>query len=264
MPNSIFFKILICIIAGAGAGIGTGFSGLSAAAFISPMLVSFLKVPVYQAVGIALASDVLASAVSAFTYAREKHVDMKNGKLLLISVIGFTIVGSVVAFFATKESAGDTILGYWSILGSLMLGVSFMFTAKKERQGLRLKEGSNKIIVTLVFGAVVGFICGFQGAGGGLMMLFVLTMVLSYEMKTAVGTSVLIMTFTALLGAIIHFVVKGFPEWVLLVPCILSTFVFARIAAVIANKISAKAQKFATGVLMTVSGIAMLVAKIFF
>ena len=57
--------ILIYIIAGLGAGIGTGLAGLSAAAVISPMLIAFLDFPAYEAVGIALASDVLASAVSS-------------------------------------------------------------------------------------------------------------------------------------------------------------------------------------------------------
>ena len=52
-------KLLVCLIAGLGAGIGTGLAGLSAAAVISPMLISFLGVPAYQAVGIALSSDVL-------------------------------------------------------------------------------------------------------------------------------------------------------------------------------------------------------------
>ena len=59
------YKFIICFIAGIGAGLGTGFAGMSAAAVITPMLVTFLHIEPYQAVGIALASDVLASAVSA-------------------------------------------------------------------------------------------------------------------------------------------------------------------------------------------------------
>ena len=57
-------KIIVCLIAGAGAGFGTGLAGMSAAAVIAPMLVTFLQVKPYEAVGIALASDVLASAAS--------------------------------------------------------------------------------------------------------------------------------------------------------------------------------------------------------
>ena len=65
-------KLFVCLIAGLGAGIGTGLAGLSAAAVITPMLISFLGVPAYQAVGISLVSDVLASAISAYTYGKNK------------------------------------------------------------------------------------------------------------------------------------------------------------------------------------------------
>ena len=87
-------KILICLIAGVGAGFGTGLAGLSAAAVISPMLITFLGVNPYEAVGIALASDVLASAASAYTYGKNKNIDIKNGVVMLISVLVFTLIGS--------------------------------------------------------------------------------------------------------------------------------------------------------------------------
>ena len=61
------FTFIICFLAGIGAGLGTGFAGMSAAAVISPMLITFLHMEPYAAVGIALASDVLASAISAWT-----------------------------------------------------------------------------------------------------------------------------------------------------------------------------------------------------
>jgi len=69
---------IICLLAGLGAGLGTGFAGMSAAAVISPMLIAFLHMDAYQAIGIALASDVLASAVSAYTYGKNKNLDIKN------------------------------------------------------------------------------------------------------------------------------------------------------------------------------------------
>ena len=72
--------IIVCFLAGMGAGLGTGFAGMSAAAVITPMLVTFLGMPAYEAVGIALASDVLASAVSAYTYGKNKNLDIKNGR----------------------------------------------------------------------------------------------------------------------------------------------------------------------------------------
>ncbi len=54
-------------------------------------------------------------------------------------------------------------------------------------------------------------------AGGGMMMLLLLTGLLGYELKTAVGTSVFIMAFTAFTGAVSHFAIGGMPDvWCLL------------------------------------------------
>ena len=56
----LWFTVLICLLAGAGAGIGTGFAGMSAAAVIGPVLATFLDVPAYEAVGIGLICEITA------------------------------------------------------------------------------------------------------------------------------------------------------------------------------------------------------------
>ena len=88
----MFLEFIVYIIAGLGAGIGTGLAGLSAAAVISPMLITFLGFPAYEAVGIALASDVLASAASAYTYGKNKNIDIKDGIVMLQKVFIITIL----------------------------------------------------------------------------------------------------------------------------------------------------------------------------
>ena len=99
----MILKTVICLIAGLFAGVGTGLSGLSAASVISPMLISFLGVSAYEAVGIALASDVLASAVSAYTYAKNKNIDIKNGLVMLGSVLVFTLIVLAVRLGGVKQ-----------------------------------------------------------------------------------------------------------------------------------------------------------------
>ena len=54
----LLFTIIVTFFAGMGAGLGTGFAGMSAAAVISPILITFLGIDPYMAVGIALSSDV--------------------------------------------------------------------------------------------------------------------------------------------------------------------------------------------------------------
>ncbi len=84
---------------------------MSAAAVISPMLITFLHMDPYMAVGIALSSDVLASAVSAYTYHKKKNLDIKNGLIMMASVLAFTVVGSWVASKVPLRHHGRLLLG---------------------------------------------------------------------------------------------------------------------------------------------------------
>lgn len=253
----MLFKIVICIIAGIGAGLGTGFAGMSAAAVISPMLIAFLDMDPYLAVGIALASDVLASAVSAYTYGKNKNLDIRNGIIMMISVLCFTLVGSY-----TAKLVPSTTMGNFSVIMTFLLGIKFIVKpvmAPKSR--LENSTAKQKAIRSVLCGAMVGFICGFIGAGGGMMMLLVLTSVLGYELKTAVGTSVFIMAATAFTGSVSHFVIGGMPDITALAVCIISTLVFALIAALIANKASPKTLNRATGAVLVILGAAILVVN---
>ncbi len=247
---STFITVLVTFFAGMGAGLGTGFAGMSAAAVISPMLITFLHTDPYMAVGIALSSDVLASAVSAYTYHKNKNLDVKNGLIMMASVLVFTIVGSYVASLVSS-----TTMGGFSVFMTFLLGIKFILrpvmTTKEARLGVSAKK---RAVQSVLCGVMIGFICGFVGAGGGMMMLLILTSVLGYELKTAVGTSVFIMTFTALTGAISHFAIGGTPDVAVWVLCVVFTLIWARIAAVFANKAQPKTLNRATGVVLVVLG----------
>lgn len=247
--------ILVTFFAGMGAGLGTGFAGMSAAAVISPMLITFLKVDPYMAVGIALASDVLASAVSAYTYKKSNNLDVKNGIIMMCSVLAFTFLGSYLASLLPSSTMGN-----FSVFMTFLLGVKFIvrpvMTTKEAMQSVSAKK---RAVQSVVCGTVIGLICGFVGAGGGMMMLLILTSVLGYELKTAVGTSVFIMTFTALTGAVSHFAIGGAPDITILILCVLFTFIWARIAAVFANKAEPKTLNRATGIVLVILGLSIFI-----
>lgn len=248
------YQLLICFIAGMGAGLGTGFAGMSAAAVITPMLVTFLHIPAYQAVGIALASDVLASAISAYTYGKNKNLDIRNGLVMMVTVLVFTLIGSWVSSLVSASAMGN-----FSVFMTLLLGIKFIVKpVMTTKEAMITVSAKKRFVQSICCGTMIGFICGFIGAGGGMMMLLMLTSVLGYELKTAVGTSVFIMTFTALTGAISHFAIGGVADWWIMVFCVLSTLLWARIAARFANKSTPKVLNRATGVVLVVLGVVIL------
>ena len=250
----ILLKFIVCFIAGIGAGLGTGFAGMSAAAVISPMLITFLNMDAYEAVGIALASDVLASAVSAYTYGKNRNLDIKNGLIMMVNVLIFTIVGSWVSSLLSNSAMGG-----FSVFMTFILGIKFIvkpvMATKESMTGVSVKK---RITQSVLCGMAIGFMCGFVGAGGGMMMLLILTSVLGYELKTAVGTSVFIMSFTALTGSFSHFAIAGAPDTWVLIFCVFSTLLWARVAARFANKADAATLNRATGIILVILGVVIM------
>ena len=250
----IWMKILVCFLAGAGAGIGTGFAGMSAAAVIGPLLITFLDIPAYEAVGIGLISDVLASAVSAHTYRKSGNLDIAHSVPMMIAVLVTTVVGSFVASLLPERAMSGTTQFAMLIIGLRFLLKPVMTTKEQMLGGSPKKQ----MLQSVIGGTVVGFICGFVGAGGGMMMLFVLTTFLGYELHMAVGTSVFIMAFTALTGAVSHFAIGGLPDVLCLAFCVLFTLIWARIASKIANKAKTATLNRVVGVVLVVTSAVVL------
>lgn len=246
--------VIACLFAGMGAGIGTGFAGMSAASIITPILFTFLDIPVYEAIGIALASDVLASAISAYTYKKHGNIDIKNAIIMMLAVLSFTVIGSYIS-----KDVPNTGMSMGTTVAVFILGIKFTINpVRKYKESKRIETARERIIKSLLCGVAIGSICGFLGAGGGMMMLMILTSVLGYDIKKAVGTSVFIMTFTALTGALSHFALNGLHYKTELILCIVFTLVFARVAAVIANRVNEKIMGRTVGITLILLGIVVL------
>ena len=119
-------------------------------------------------------------------------LDIRNGLIMMVSVLAFTVVGSYVSSLVPS-----TTMGGFSVFMTFLLGIKFIvrpvMTTKEAMENVPAKK---RAIQSVICGILIGFICGFIGAGGGMMILLILTSVLGYELKTAVGTSVFIMAFS--------------------------------------------------------------------
>ena len=247
-------EIFVCVLAGLGAGVLTGFCGISAAVVITPALVSLCGFDAYQAVCIAMASDVIASAATAYSYGRHGNVRVKDALLLMAVVLAFTFVGSWL---------GDVIphraLGTISVIFTPLMGLKFLFLPTTTLKGVISAQSKRDLLFETIFiGAGIGIIAGFAGAGGGEMLLFALTTLLAYEIKEAVGTGVFIMAFIALVGCISHILIGGWPDLTAFLICIVGNLTGAVFAARIANKLTSGTLNRIIGIFLTVSGLIML------
>ena len=253
------------IIAALGAGIGTGLAGLSAATVMVPILIvlcpSFSgETGAYQATAIALASDILGSAVTTTTYARHKNIDLKRGWIMLTCILTMSTVGSYVAWLA-----GNVVLGSFTLFLTFFIGIRFLIKPDTSRESTASngeKLDRKGVAISLFFGLTIGFGTGFVGTGGGMMMLVVFTAFLSMELKTAVGTSTFIMTFTALIASVSHIIIHPtiiLERWDVLLICIVVVTVASLVSAQFANQVKNRTVGLVTGVVLTVLGAAMLI-----
>ena len=252
------------ILASVLAGVGTGLVGLSAATVMVPILIvlcpSFAgETGAYQATAIALASDILGSAVTTATYIRHKNIDLRRGWIMLVCIIGMCTVGSFAAW-----RAGNVVLGGFTLILTFCIGIRFLVKPNTERA-----EGTAKgaaldwkgIAISLFFGLTIGFGTGFVGSGGGMMMLVVFTAFLGMELKAAVGTSTFIMTFTALIASVSHILIHPailLERWPVLLLCMTVATAASLASARFANRVDSRTVGLVTGVVLTLLGAALI------
>ena len=253
------------ILAALGAGIGTGLAGLSAATVMVPILIvlcpSFSgENGAYQATAIALASDILGSAVTTITYGKHKNIDLKRGWIMLTCILTMSTVGSYVAWLA-----GNVVLGSFTLFLTFFIGIRFLVKPDTSRENT-VDKGEKLdwkgVAISLFFGLTIGFGTGFVGTGGGMMMLVVFTAFLGMELKTAVGTSTFIMTFTALIASVNHIIIHPtiiLERWNVLLICIVVATAASLISAQFANRVKNRTVGLVTGAVLTVLGAAMLI-----
>ena len=254
---------LVYIFAGIGAGVVTGLAGLSAAVIITPLLVSICGWKSYDAVTVALAADVLASLLTAYTYYKNKNIDLKHGMLVAMTAFVGTIVWSYSGFLFSQSQPDG--LGYISMLTTIFLGIKFL--VKPIEEGHDAEAGleqisKKKMIQAMIFGCGIGWICGFTGSGGGILMLTVFTLHLGYNLKVAVGTSTMIMTLVALIGTISHFSmgasIQVIPMLVVIICCVVAAYVSAKFA----NKCEIKTLNKVVGMCLGILGIITILIKL--
>lgn len=252
-------------LAALGAGVGTGLAGLSAATVMVPVLIvlcpSFAsETGAYQATAIALASDILGSAVASRTYVRHGNIDLRRGWVLMACVLCMCVVGSYAAFLV-----GNVVLGGFTLFLTFCIGIRFLArpdTSRKDHIAKGDRLDWKGIAISLFFGLTIGFGTGFVGTGGGMMMLVVFTAFLGMELKTAVGTSTFIMTFTALIASCSHMLIHPaivLEKWDVLLMCIAIATASSLVSARFANRVSARTVGLATGAVLTVLGAAMII-----
>jgi len=192
-------SLIVILALGLASGLVMSLVGSSAVMVVVPGLSIILGYGMHMAIGISLLADVLASLAISYEYWRHGNVDLRHGLWITLgSVAGAQLGAGCTVILPDWLLAAS--YGVWMTGAGLMIwrnGMNRAAISDRFSKYLRLGSGPNQVLVSLVLGALIGVNCGVFGAGGGVLIMFVLMFLLDYPIHSAIGTSTLIMAITA-------------------------------------------------------------------
>ena len=152
------------------------------------------------------------------------------------------------------------------IFGMLMLAASITMIRSNETEmqdQQTKKEIHHSPLPLILLGLLVGVVTGLLGAGGGFLIIPSLVLFLKLPMKKAVGTSLLIISFNALLGFL--FSLKQFDyNWTILISFTVLSVIGLFIGLKLSEKISGASLRKGFGWFVLAMGIYILIREFFF
>lgn len=146
----------------------------------------------------------------------------------------------------------------------LMLFASFAMIRNydgNEKKEDTKKPGKHRVLPLMVLGVIIGFVTGLLGAGGGFLIIPSLVLFLRIRMKTAIGTSLLIIAINSLFGFL--FSLKQFEfDWTLLISFSLLAIAGIFIGSKLADKIPSASLKKTFGWFVLLMGIYIIIKEL--
>lgn len=151
------------------------------------------------------------------------------------------------------------------VFAILMLAASLtMIFSQEDRleQGLTEKDRHYKAVPLVLLGLLIGVITGLLGAGGGFLIIPTLVLFLKLPMKTAVGTSLLIIAINSLFGFL--FTLHQFEyNWRMLLGFTLLASVGIFVGSKLGERITAGSLKKGFGWFVLLMGVYIIVRELF-
>ncbi len=149
------------------------------------------------------------------------------------------------------------------VFAILMLLASYSMITNKENEDIKTepKTIGERVFPLMFFGLMIGVVTGLLGAGGGFLIIPTLVLFLGLDMKTAVGTSLLIIAINSLFGFL--FSLKNFEfDWVLLISFTSLSIAGIFIGSILSERIAPEALKKGFGWFILVMGILIIVKEL--
>lgn len=196
--------VALAVPFGLAIGVAVGMFGGGGSVLAVPVLVYVLDQSVSEATTTSLAVVAAAAAAGALGHAHRGRVCWRHAG----SFTAAAIPGIVVGTLAGDAVSGSLLLAAFAVL---MLAAAHATWRRAEGDAPRADSWERggacpplDLPRDLLAGAAVGFLTGFFGVGGGFLIVPTLAIAMAFTMRTAIGTSLAIITATSVIGLVAH------------------------------------------------------------
>lgn len=118
-----------------------------------------------------------------------------------------------------------------------------------------------QVVLLIALGFLVGFVNGFLGAGGGMLLVPCIIPILKMETKVAHATAILIILPISLVSGVIY-ALKGSFNFDIFLPCLIGTVVGGVLGTFILSKLKSDIITAIFSVVMIAAGVIMIVKAV--
>ena len=201
--------ILILLAAGAGTGFASGLLGIGGGAVMVPViywLALAMDVAPDIAIRIAFGTSllvILPTVISgSWRHNKKKAVRWKTALILGSSALVGGLVGASLAAHLPEKIL---TVGFGGLILAIAVWMGLGIMPKLGREDAEPREN---LALVAACGFPIGIVSGLTGIGGGVLIVAVLVLALSFPMHIAVGTSVASIILASL-GGIVGYIVNG-------------------------------------------------------
>ena len=210
--------VLILLATGAGAGFASGLLGVGGGFIMIPIaywVIVAIGLPPATAIMVAFGTNLLVvlPTVVSGTWGHNKKKAVHWKAVLILGPCG--LVGALVGATLAAHLPGEALkIGFGGVVLAVALwmglGVMPKYPSPDLSRGDRnkVREPRDDFWPLAACGFAVGMVSGLTGLGGGVLIVPVLVLLLSFPMLMAVGTSLASIMFTSL-GGVIAYIING-------------------------------------------------------
>ncbi|HEX9250744.1 MAG TPA: sulfite exporter TauE/SafE family protein [Ignavibacteriaceae bacterium] len=247
-------------------GVVLGLLGGGGSILTVPILVYLLSIPAYEATAYSLFIVGVSSLAGSINYMKQKLVDFKIALLFSVpSFIGVILTRKLLLpnlpdlLFTLDNFEVSKNLVIMVLFSILMIMASISMIKKNNFDKDEKAESKIRLIIKFFF---VGVLLGMVGAGGGFLIIPSLVIFAKLDMKTAVGTSLLIIAVNTLIGFIGDLTTSMEFNWYLLISFTLLGLIGIFIGIRISKFVDGKKLKPIFGWFVLVMGIYIIVKEL--